>query len=100
MFLLIQIIRNLVLRLFAWLSQWLGQIWRFLVKLFGWFQQSFGLKQTAYFLSDEEAKTLQPPSQESKRATERSTDVPSQKARRPDGQLEKYRKLARELKSS
>ncbi|KOP22991.1 threonine dehydratase [Hapalosiphon sp. MRB220] len=96
---LMQIIRNLFIRLEALFSQFFGAIKNIFSQVFGFLAGIFGFSKPGYFLENNEATSIK--SSQSKQITEpepKTTPEPSITARRrPDPKMDYFRKMAEDV---
>ncbi|NJM68826.1 MAG: threonine dehydratase [Scytonema sp. RU_4_4] len=99
---LTQIIGNLFIRLEGFFSLVFRTLFNFLGNLFGFFGRLFGFSNSGYFLESDQVQSLK------RETTQQSIEIEASKApetsatsrRRPNPQMDYYRKMAQEVKKS
>lgn len=100
MFRLIQVMRNLFIRIEGFITYQLRKFFGFLNQIFGFFAKLFGFTQESqYFLEDQAQNTKQVETKQLVEAAKTSPDTVSTR-RRPDAKMDYYLKLAQPKKAS
>lgn len=97
---LTQILRNSYIRLEAFLSVVFKNFFNLFRSVFGFFGKTFGFSNSQYFLEPDQAqgvkRTTTQPSVEESRST-KAPEVSTTARRRPNPQMDYYRKMAQEV---
>ncbi|NMG06834.1 threonine dehydratase [Brasilonema sp. UFV-L1] len=98
---LTQIIRNLFIRLEGFFSVVFRTVFNFLGNLFGFFGRLFGFSNSGYFLEADQQQSIKRETTQQSVSTEASkaSQTPTT-SRRPNPQMDYYRKMAQEVKKS
>jgi hypothetical protein len=100
MFRLIQVMRNLFIRIEGLLTYQLRKLFGFLAQIFGFFGKLFGFTQESqYFLEDQAQNIKQVETKQPVEPTKTSSDTTTTR-RRPDANMDYYLKLAQPKKTS
>ncbi len=101
MFRLIQVIRNLFIRIEGFLTYQLRKLFGFLNLIFGFLGKLFGFTQESqYFLEDQAQNIKQVDKQQAEASTAQTPSDPAATRRRPDAKMDYYLKLAQPKKAS
>lgn len=100
---LTQILQNLFIRLEAFFSVVLRSVFNFLGNLFGFFGKIFGFSNSSgYFLEPDSPQDLKGDTTQEKIEVQptKAPETPTTSRRRPNPQMDYYRKMAEEVKKS
>ncbi|BAY43283.1 hypothetical protein SAMD00079811_08620 [Scytonema sp. HK-05] len=101
---LTQILQNSFIRLAAFFSVVFRNIFNFLGNVFGFFGKLFGLSNSGsgYFLEPDSAQGIKRETTQEKIEAEvtKALETPTAYRRRPNPQMDYYRKMAQEVKKS
>ena len=100
MFRLIQVMRNLFIRIEGFLTYQLRKLFGFLAQIFGFFGKLFGFTQDSQYFLEEQAQNIK--QVETKQPAEPAKTSPDTTTtrRRPDANMDYYLKLAQPKKTS
>jgi hypothetical protein len=98
-----QVIQNLFIRLEGFFSVVFKNIFNFFGNVFGFFAKLLGFSKSGYFLEADQVQSIKQETTQQSIKTEpsKATETPAtSNRRRPNPQMDYYRKMAQEVKKS
>ena len=100
MFRLIQVMRNLFIRIEGLLTYQLRKLFGFLAQIFGFFGKLFGFTQESQYFLEDQAQNIKQVETKQPAEPAKTSLEPAFTRRRPDAQMDYYLKLAQPKKTS